>query len=63
MGAIGYFEAYYKLTKGRVWQNDDGEDLHANSCEHLRRVYTTIAEQVNYFRYPSEGFFQLIPHL
>jgi len=47
MGAIGYFEAYYKLTKGRVWQNDDGEDLHANSCEHLRRVYTTIAEQMN----------------
>lgn len=44
--AAEYLESFYNLTKGRLWQTDDGENLHSLSCGHLRRVYTTMADQV-----------------
>ncbi|XP_031553571.1 tetratricopeptide repeat protein 29-like [Actinia tenebrosa] len=42
--SVEYFEAFYNLTKGRLWQNDDGENLHSLSCENLKRVHTAIAD-------------------
>lgn len=44
--AAGYLESFYNLTKGRLWQTDNGENLHSLSCGHLRRVYTTMSDQV-----------------
>ena len=44
--AAEYLESFYNLTKGRLWQTDDGENLHSLSCGHLRRVYTTMADEV-----------------
>ena len=41
-----YLESFYNLTKGRLWQTDSGENLHALSCEHLRRVYTAMCKEV-----------------
>lgn len=46
--AVEYLESFYNLTKGRLWQTDSGENLHSLSCEHLRRVYTTISDEVNF---------------
>lgn len=45
--AAEYLESFYNLTKGRLWQTDNGENLHSLSCSHLRRVYTTMADEVN----------------
>ncbi|EDO47081.1 predicted protein, partial [Nematostella vectensis] len=44
--AAEYFESFYNLTKGRIWQMDSGENLHSMSCENLRRVYTAISDLV-----------------
>jgi len=45
--AVEYFGSFYNLTKARLWQNDEGENLHSMSCENLRRVHTAIADGVN----------------
>ena len=39
---------FYELTKEKSdWASSDGEiTMHADSCCHLARIYTTIAEQL-----------------
>ena len=49
--AAEHLESFYNLTKGRLWQTDNGENLHSLSCGHLRRVYTTMSEKVNLVLY------------
>lgn len=44
--AAEYLESFYNLTKGRLWQTDNGDNLHSLSCSHLRRVYTTMADEI-----------------
>ncbi|KAK2563254.1 Tetratricopeptide repeat protein 29, partial [Acropora cervicornis] len=44
--AAEHLESFYNLTKGRLWQTDNGENLHSLSCGHLRRVYTTMSEKI-----------------
>lgn len=56
--AAQYFESFYNLTKGRLWQTDSGENMHSLSCDHLRRVYSTIADEVK-----KEDMQESIKHL
>ncbi|XP_022108504.1 tetratricopeptide repeat protein 29-like [Acanthaster planci] len=43
--AAVHFEAFDDLTsKNPDWKNAEGQSLHSEACEHLRRLYTTIAE-------------------
>lgn len=42
--AAGHFEEYYTLAKEKKWKTEEGISLHAEACEHLRRLYTAIAE-------------------
>lgn len=40
------FERFYELTKDRSdLELEDGSLMHAASCHHLARIYTTIAEK------------------
>ncbi|XP_038055476.1 tetratricopeptide repeat protein 29-like [Patiria miniata] len=43
--AVEHFESFDELTsKNPDWTNAEGQSLHSEACEHLRRLYTTIAE-------------------
>ncbi|XP_072039913.1 tetratricopeptide repeat protein 29-like [Amphiura filiformis] len=44
--ATQHFEAFYKLTSGKTgeWVTAEGQTLYSTACEHLRRLYTTIAQ-------------------
>ncbi len=44
--ATEHFEAYYKLASDKrdEWMTDEGQTLYSTACEHLRRLYTTIAQ-------------------
>ena len=38
------FEVFYKLSKGKNdWELEGGMPMHPESCNHLTRIYTTIA--------------------
>ena len=41
-----HLETFYKLARKHKWHTDSGDSLHEISCEHLRRLYTKLAETV-----------------
>lgn len=45
--AAGHLETFYRLALKHKWHTDSGDSLHEIACEHLRRVYTSIAEEVS----------------
>ncbi|XP_072170818.1 tetratricopeptide repeat protein 29-like [Diadema setosum] len=42
--AANHFEAFYTLTDAKEWMTSDNTSLHSVACEHLRRLYTAMAE-------------------
>lgn len=40
-------ETFHQLARKHKWHTDNGDSLHEIACEHLRRIYTKIAEQVH----------------
>ena len=45
--AAGHFEVYQKLAHKHKWTTDTGDSVYQISCEHLRRVYTSMAKQAS----------------
>ena len=45
--AIAHFETFHQLSARNKWHTTSGEGLHGIACEHLRRVYTSMAEEVH----------------
>ena len=43
--ALSHLETFYQLARRHKWHTDSGDGLHEIACEHLRRVYTTLAER------------------
>ncbi|XP_033632258.1 tetratricopeptide repeat protein 29-like [Asterias rubens] len=61
--AAEHFEAFYELaSKNPAWVNGEGQSLHSEACEHLRRLYTTIAEmyQAGEEKDPQEAISNLL---
>ena len=44
--AAGHFEAYRRLAGKWKWCSESGDSVFEIACEHLRRVYTSLAKQV-----------------
>ncbi|XP_077984211.1 tetratricopeptide repeat protein 29-like isoform X1 [Glandiceps talaboti] len=45
--AAEHFETFYQLSsRNSNWRTEDGQSLHAMACDHLRRLYTTMAENL-----------------
>ena len=44
--AASHLEVFYQLARSHKWHTDSGENLHRIACEHLRRVYTSMADEV-----------------
>ena len=44
--AVEHMETFHELTSINNWHTESGENLYRISCEHLRRIYTSIAEKV-----------------
>ena len=44
--AAGHLEVFQKLAHKHRWHTDSGDSQYEMACEHLRRVYTSIAEKV-----------------
>eukprot|EP00731_Ephydatia_muelleri_P031357 Em0022g871a len=44
--ACHHFEVFHQLAKKYKWHSEEGDSLHAVACEHLRRIYTSIAERM-----------------
>lgn len=42
--AAAHFEDFYALTSSKDWLTKDSIALHSQACEHLRRLYTSMAE-------------------
>ena len=43
--AAEHFEAFYNLANPTLgWTTDEGQNLRSVACEHLRRLYTAIAQ-------------------
>lgn len=51
--ATGHLEIFYQLARKHKWHTDSGDSLDEIACEHLRRVYTSIAEEVHALFYIS----------
>ena len=49
--AVEHLETFYKLARKHKWHTDSGDSLHEISCEHLRRLYTKLAETVRTIQY------------
>ena len=45
--AARHFEVYQKLAHKYKWTTDTGDSVYQISCEHLRRVYTSMAKQAS----------------
>ena len=45
--ALKHLLEFHGLTCVNRWHTDSGERLHPVACEHLRRVYTKMAEEVH----------------
>lgn len=41
-------ETFQQLASKQKWHTDSGDSFNDISCEHLRRIYTSIAEEVRY---------------
>ena len=39
-------ETFHELAANHSWHTEGGESLHRIACEHLRRIYTSIADKV-----------------
>ena len=59
--AADHFEAFYELTSSKDWSTEDSSALHSQSCEHLRRLYTTMAD--TYQREPKLDLQEAITYL
>ena len=46
MEACQHLETFHGLAHKHHWHTEGGESLHQVACEHLRRVYTKMAEEV-----------------
>ena len=44
--AAFHMEIFHQLTSKYKWHTDSGDSFHEIACEHLRRIYTSIAEEV-----------------
>ncbi|XP_066286220.1 tetratricopeptide repeat protein 29-like [Branchiostoma lanceolatum] len=44
--AAQHFVEFHELASGRNWKDASGKTLEASSCDHLSRIYTTIADQM-----------------
>ena len=42
--ALSHLETFYQLARRHKWHTESGDGLHEIACEHLRRVYTALAE-------------------
>ena len=45
--AAGHFELYRNLAHKHRWCTDTGDSVYEIACEHLRRIYTSMATEVN----------------
>ncbi|XP_065885856.1 tetratricopeptide repeat protein 29-like isoform X2 [Dysidea avara] len=43
--SIEHLETFHNLAHKHKWHTDSGDSLHEISCEHLRRIYTKLAEE------------------
>ncbi|XP_002737930.1 tetratricopeptide repeat protein 29-like [Saccoglossus kowalevskii] len=60
--AAEHFETFYKLcSRNKSWRTTDGGSLHAMSCDHLMRLYTTMAE--NFQKAEKKDLQQAIQYL
>ena len=39
-------ETFQLLASQHKWHTDSGDSFHEIACEHLRRIYTAIGEEV-----------------
>ena len=46
--AASHMETFHHLSHHGKWHTESGDNLHDIACEHLRRIYTSIAEQVQH---------------
>ena len=46
--AARHFEHFYALTKSNEWYTNDGQNLVTLASDCLRRIYTTMAEEVHH---------------
>ncbi len=46
--ASAHLEVFKELAHRHRWHTDNGDSLYEIACEHLRRVYTTLAERVRW---------------
>lgn len=44
--AAEHLEVYQRLACKHKWCTDSGDSVYELSCEHLRRLYTTMAKKV-----------------
>jgi tetratricopeptide (TPR) repeat protein len=44
--SMEHLETFHHMTSRHKWHTETGENLHKISCEHLRRIYTSIAEKM-----------------
>ena len=46
MEAMDNFELFYKLCKDKPdWELEGGQPMHVEACNHLSRIYTTVASK------------------
>lgn len=50
MKAASHMEIFHQLARKHNWHTDSGDSYHEIVCEHLRRIYTSIAEEVQILR-------------
>ena len=41
-----HMATFHQLARKHKWHTESGDSLHEIACEHLRRIYTSFAEQV-----------------
>ncbi|NXW65647.1 TTC29 protein, partial [Eurystomus gularis] len=46
MKATEHYESFYQLTEGSTWKDETGRTYDSLACEHLRRIYTILADKM-----------------
>lgn len=49
--AAHHMEIFHELAGKHKWHTETGDSFHEIACEHLRRIYTAIAEEVRNFMF------------
>ena len=44
--AVQHMVTFHQLARSHRWHTEAGDSLHRIGCEHLRRLYTKMADQV-----------------